>query len=119
MNNSGTFVVNLVLSPYSKYQHIMFTRNFVKNNKVSEPFQPEDGSISNMIPRSRVAAPIVVGSDNIAIYRNIIENPDSKYEIGSHLEDQSKIINCSHNWLGFPEKKMFFIEFSIDMIVII
>ncbi|RZC38585.1 uncharacterized protein BDFB_002499, partial [Asbolus verrucosus] len=101
INNSGIFVANLALSPYAQNQFLLFTRNFVKNNRISEPFQPEDGSISNLNPRSRVAAPIVVGSDNVDIFRNIVENPDSKYEIGSHLEDQSKSINCTYNWIGF------------------
>ncbi|CAH1173589.1 unnamed protein product [Phaedon cochleariae] len=100
MNNTGTFVVNLGLSPYAEKQYLLFTRNFVKNNKISEPFQMEDGTVSNLNPRSRVAAPVVVGSDNVHVYRNIIENPDSKYEIGSHLEDQSKTINATFNWLG-------------------
>ncbi|XP_063914202.1 protein bark beetle isoform X2 [Zophobas morio] len=101
INNSGTFVANLALSPYAQDQFLLFTRNFVKNNRIAEPFQPEDGSISILNPRGRVAAPIVVGSDNVDVFRNIIENPFSKYEIGSHLEDQSKSINCTYNWLGY------------------
>ncbi|KAG5895778.1 hypothetical protein JTB14_001625 [Gonioctena quinquepunctata] len=108
INNSGTFVVNLGISPYAENQHLLFTRNFVKSNKISEPFQMEDGTVSNLNPRSRVAAPVVVGSSNIDIFRNIIENPDSKYEIGSHFEDQSKTINCTFNWLGFGDDKSIF-----------
>ncbi|XP_072396976.1 protein bark beetle isoform X1 [Diabrotica undecimpunctata] len=108
LNNSGIFVVNLGLSPYSESQYLLFTRNFVKSNKISEPFQMEDGTASNLNPRSRVSAPVVVGSNNIDIFRNIIENPDSKYEIGSHLEDQSKTINCTYNWLGFGNDEHIF-----------
>ncbi|KAK9870173.1 hypothetical protein WA026_006263 [Henosepilachna vigintioctopunctata] len=108
LNNSGIFVVNLALSPYAPNQRLLFTRNFVKNNKITEPFQPEDGSISNLIPRSRVAAPVVIGSNNIEIFRNIIENLDSKYEIGSHFEDQSKNINCTYNWLGYGSDEYIF-----------
>lgn len=108
LNNSGTYVVNLGLSPYSEYQYLLFTRNFVKSNKISEPFQMEDGSVSNLNPRSRVAAPVVIGSNNIEVFRNIIENPDSKYEIGSHFEDQSKTINCTFNWLGFSNDENIF-----------
>lgn len=108
INNTGTYVVNLGLSPYAEHQYLLFSRNFLKSNKISEPFQMEDGTVSNLYPRSRVAAPLVVGSDNIDIFRNIIENPDSKYEIGSHLEDQSKTINCTYNWLGFnTDEKIF------------
>ncbi|XP_056639840.1 protein bark beetle [Diorhabda sublineata] len=106
LNNTGTFVVNLALSPYSENQYLLFTRNFVKGNKISEPFQMEDGT--NLYPRSRVAAPVVIGSNNVEVFRNIIENPDSKYEIGSHLEDQSKTINCTFNWLGYGNDEKIF-----------
>ncbi|CAG9858649.1 unnamed protein product [Phyllotreta striolata] len=108
LNNSGTYVVNLGLSPYSESQYLLFTRNFVKSNKISEPFQMEDGTVSNLNPRSRVAAPVVIGSNNIDVFRNIIENPESKYEIGSHFEDQSKTINCTYNWLGFGSDENIF-----------
>ncbi|KAB0799954.1 hypothetical protein PPYR_07834 [Photinus pyralis] len=106
--NKGYFVVSLGLSPYADKQSLMFTRNFVKFNNITEPFQSEDGSASKLNPRSRVAAAIVIGSSNILVYRNIIENPSSRYEIGSHFEDQSKILNCSYNWLGFSEEEKIF-----------
>lgn len=107
--NTGMFVAHLGLSPYSEKQYMLFTRNFVKDNVITEPYQPEDGSISQLVPRSRVAAPIVIASNNVDVFRNIIENPYSKYEIGSHLEDQSKVINCTFNWLGYAtnEEKLF------------
>ncbi|XP_048517043.1 protein bark beetle isoform X2 [Dendroctonus ponderosae] len=108
LNNSGVFVANLALSPYAEEQYLLFTRNFVKNNRIVEPFQPLDGSVSNLNPRSRVAAPVVIGSSNVEVYRNIIENPDSQYEIGSHLEDQSKIINATYNWLGSSSDQMIY-----------
>ncbi|KAF7287908.1 hypothetical protein GWI33_000255 [Rhynchophorus ferrugineus] len=108
LNNSGIFVANLALSPYGTNQYLLFTRNFVKNNRIGEPFQPADGSTSNLNPRSRVAAPIVVGSDNVDVFRNIIENLDSAYELGSHLEDQSKVINATFNWLGSSSDSVIF-----------
>lgn len=98
-DNYGNFVVSLGLSPYSDVQHLLFTRNYVKNNNITEPFD-FNYHRSKLIPRSRVAAAVVVSSSNVVIFRNIIDNPVSKYEIGSHLEDQSKIINCTYNWLG-------------------
>ncbi|KAK5644294.1 hypothetical protein RI129_008139 [Pyrocoelia pectoralis] len=106
--NKGYFVVNLGLSPYADRQSLIFTRNFVKFNNITEPFQSKDGSASKLNPRSRVAAALVIASNNVVIYRNIIENPTTKYEIGSHLEDQSKVINCSYNWLGFSEEEKIF-----------
>lgn len=105
--NQGTYVVSIGLSPYSDVQHLMFTRNFLKNNRVQEPFG-NDFHGSRLIPRSRVAAVLVVSSSNVKVYRNILHNEDSKYEIGSHLEDQSKIINCTYNWLGSGVESVIF-----------
>ncbi|XP_070163334.1 protein bark beetle [Polyergus mexicanus] len=107
-NNQGTFIVSIGLSPYSDVQNILFTRNFLRDNHVRELF--DNGNISNvkLIPRSRVAAVIVVSSSNVEVFRNILHNPESRYEIGSHLEDQSKIINCTYNWLGSGEETKIF-----------
>ncbi|XP_068632960.1 protein bark beetle isoform X2 [Battus philenor] len=103
--NRGPFVVNLGLSPYSDIQYILFSRNYLRDNKVREPFEPIEGISSRLTPRSRVAATIVLASSNIDVYRNIINNPEAQYEIGSHVEDQSKILNCTYNWLGFGEEE--------------
>ncbi|CAG7818427.1 unnamed protein product, partial [Allacma fusca] len=51
------------------------------------------------------SAVIVITSFNVHVYRNIIQNPDSKYEIGSHMEDQSFELNCTYNWLGHSEER--------------
>ncbi|KAJ2949950.1 hypothetical protein O0L34_g11275 [Tuta absoluta] len=64
-----------------------------------------DGVSARLTPRSRVAAAIVLASSNIDVFRNIINNPEAQYEIGSHVEDQSKILNCTYNWLGFGEEE--------------
>ncbi|XP_030383875.1 protein bark beetle [Scaptodrosophila lebanonensis] len=112
MRNSGVHVVSLALSPYSRadVQYILFTRNFVRSNNITEAFGPliagsegSDGA-GRLNPRSRVAAPVVVGSSNIDIFRNILHNLDSAYEIGSQLCDQSQIINATYNWLGHTEE---------------
>ncbi|EDW76452.2 uncharacterized protein Dwil_GK14651 [Drosophila willistoni] len=111
--NSGVHVISLALSPYSRaeVQYILFTRNFVRGNNITEAFGPliagsegSDGS-GRLNPRSRVAAPVVVGSSNIDIFRNILHNFDSAYEIGSQLTDQSQIINATYNWLGHADEK--------------
>lgn len=97
--NSGVYVVNIGLSPYSETQKLMFIWNTVKENEIKEPFGG-NGFDSKLLPRSKVAAPVVVSSENTEVYRNLIHNARSRYEIGSHLEDQSLIINCTYNWLG-------------------
>ncbi|KAI8422542.1 hypothetical protein MSG28_006346 [Choristoneura fumiferana] len=103
--NKGPFIVNLGLSPYSDLQYILFSRNYLRDNKVREPFEPLEGISSRLTPRSRVAAAVVLASSNIDVFRNIINNPEAQYEIGSHVEDQSKILNCTYNWLGFGEEE--------------
>lgn len=103
--NKGPFVVNLGLSPYSDLQYILFSRNFMRDNKIREPFEPLEGVSSRLTPRSRVAATVVLSSSNIDVFRNIINNPEAQYEIGSHVEDQSKVLNCTYNWLGFGDEE--------------
>lgn len=97
--NTGIFVASLGLNHFSKKQSLLFTQNFIRWNTIQEPYSTQ------LIPRSRVAAPIVISSANVDVFRNIIQNPDSKYEIGSHMTDQSFIINCTFNWLGSKEEK--------------
>ncbi|CAG5108295.1 Similar to bark: Protein bark beetle (Drosophila melanogaster) [Cotesia congregata] len=100
--NRGVFVASIGLSPYSDVQKIIFTRNYLRDNIIKEPFdqQQQQQQISKLIPRSRVAAVLVISSANVDVYRNILNNLYSQYEIGSHLEDQSKNINCTYNWLS-------------------
>lgn len=91
-DNSGSFVVNLGLSTYSQLHNLLFTWNYLKSNKIVQPFK--------LVSRNKVAAVIVVASSNVIVTRNIIENPMSNYEIGVQLEDQSLIVNTTYNWLG-------------------
>nr|XP_003703916.1 PREDICTED: uncharacterized protein LOC100876764 [Megachile rotundata] len=106
--NRGAFVANIGLSPYSDVQRLLFTRNFLRDNRIRELFDNGIAIRSKLVPRSRVAAVVVVSSSNVEVFRNILHNPESRYEIGSHLEDQSKIINCTYNWLGFAEENKIF-----------
>lgn len=91
-DNSGSYVVSLGLSTYSQLHNLFFTWNYLKNNKITQPFK--------LVSRNKVAAVIVIGSSNVIVSRNIIENPLSNYEIGVQLEDQSLVVNTTYNWLG-------------------
>lgn len=91
-DNSGSYVVNLGLSTYSQLHNLLFTWNYLKNNKIVQPFK--------LVSRNKVAAVIVVASSNVLVVKNIIENPLSNYEIGVQLEDQSLVVNTTYNWLG-------------------
>lgn len=99
--NSGLFVANLGLSQYAgDAQKLFFTRNWIKQNTIRQPF-----SSVGLNPRSRVAAVVVVGSSNVNVTRNMIDNPGSNYEIGSQLEDQQLEITAIRNWLGAKSER--------------
>lgn len=117
--NQGTFVANIGLSPYSDVQRLLFTRNFLRDNRVRELFNNDGASSVKLIPRSRVAAVVVVSSSNVEVFRNILHNHESRYEIGSQLEDQSKVINCTYNWLGFTDEKKIFDRLFYRYVIIL
>ncbi|RWS09858.1 uncharacterized protein B4U79_09122 [Dinothrombium tinctorium] len=92
-DNSGLFVANIGLNEDSKTQKLLFTKNIVINNSIREAYP-------KLNPRSRVAAVIAISSSNCHVMRNNLVNPDSKFELGTHLERHSKIINASLNYFG-------------------
>lgn len=114
--NQGVYVVSLGLTPYSDRdnQYILFTRNFVRMNKIIEPFinaeEEGDGSMKEirLSPRSRVAAAVVISSSNVDVFRNIIQNKESRYEVGSQVHDQSQILNVTYNWLGHKDEEQIY-----------
>ena len=61
--------------------------NWVQDNLIEEPWL-------GLNPRSIVAAPVVVASSNIRVTRNLIDNPDSRYELGSHLIEPNSELDC-------------------------
>lgn len=91
LQNSGIYVVNIGLDEESNVQKLLFTKNILKDNVITEAFP-------KLNPRSRVAAVAVVSSSNCLIIRNQFENPESRFELGSHLEIHSKTINASYNY---------------------
>ncbi|XP_072155093.1 protein bark beetle isoform X2 [Bemisia tabaci] len=107
-DNQGSYVLNIGLSPYSESQNLLFTWNFLRGNRIREPFSGSDSAPKKLIPRSRAAAVLVISSANVQVFRNILQNHDSVYEIASHLEDQSQIINCTYNWLGHSNEDKIF-----------
>lgn len=105
-NNNGHYVANIgLLEPetsanvnYSSLsQKILFTRNILHDNIITEPFV-------ELNPRSRVAAVLCVSSSNVLIWRNEFINPNSKYELGVHLSSHFRLINASSNYWGMGNK---------------
>lgn len=91
--NSGWYVLRLGLSLRGLDQSMRLERNIIKGNIVEELFQAFHS-------RSRASGVVCIGSSNIVLYRNLLENPASRYELASHTTDQSSPIMATHNWLG-------------------
>ncbi|XP_069990075.1 protein bark beetle isoform X2 [Penaeus vannamei] len=91
--NTGWFVLRLGLTLRGLDQSLLVQRNAIKDNVVQELY-------SNIQSRSRSAGVVCVGSSNVVLYRNLIDNPGSLYEVSSHARDQSTPINATFNWLG-------------------
>lgn len=92
-SNTGRYVVNIGVIEDSSRQSMTFTKNILEDNYMSEPY-------SELRPRSRVSAVVVVSSSNTKLVRNRFNNPLSAFEMGSHLEQHSKIINATTNFWG-------------------
>ena len=99
-NNRGSYVLNLGLSHYdfNHNQNLLMTNNWIMDNVISEPWQ-------GLNPRSKVAAPVVIASNNVRLTRNILQNPDSRYELGSHLIEPNAELDCKYNWIGDKDEE--------------
>ncbi len=98
--NTGSFVTHLGLSHYDhrKGQHVLMHFNWVQDNIITEPWK-------GLNPRSEVAAPVVIASSNVRVERNLIDNPGSKYELGSRLIEPNTELDCRKNWLGHKDER--------------
>ena len=99
--NLGRYVMLLSLTTPGIFQSLLVTRNIMQDNMVKEPYD-------KMSSRSQAAGVICIGSVNIKIFRNLLQNPLSAYELSSHSMDQSAPINATYNWLGHQEEKVIF-----------
>ena len=98
--NRGSFVLRLGLShyDYKKGQNLLMRFNWVMDNTITEPWV-------GLNPRSKVAAPVVIASANVKLERNILDNPESRYELGSHLIEPNTELDCRHNWFGDKDEE--------------
>ncbi|GFY53687.1 protein bark beetle [Trichonephila inaurata madagascariensis] len=94
--NSGKFVVNIGVGKETYMQELFFYKNELERNSIREPFP-------GLNPRSRVCAVVVVSSQNTYVYRNMFDNPESKYQLGSHVEKHQIVINATYNYWGSVE----------------
>ena len=95
-NNSGRYALNVACNDLSNKwaQSINITFNRFEHNQIFEPYG------SQLNPRSTVSGVAIVSSSNIAITQNIFNNPLSKIQIATQLENYTSIINATYNWFS-------------------
>ncbi len=105
-NNRGFYVANLRLSHRSRRQKLDFKYNVFDGNVI-------EGAFPTLNERARAYAVAVVSSDNVNFSRNHLVNPDSTYEVATHLLDKSYELDISRQWWGtydyeiIAERKIF------------
>ncbi|GIY58668.1 protein bark beetle [Caerostris darwini] len=91
--NNGKFVANIGVGKETHVQELFFYRNELERNSIREPFP-------GLNPRSRASAVVVVSSQNTIVYRNMFDNPESHYQVASHVEKHQIVINATYNYWG-------------------
>jgi hypothetical protein len=91
--NRGLYLANLRLTEGSVRQRMDVKYNVIRGNAIVS-WSP------TLNERTRAYAPLVVSSSNINVERNHLENPDSPYEVATHLYDMSANISVVKNWWG-------------------
>jgi hypothetical protein len=92
-HNQGPFVASIGLVENSDMQSALVERNIFRDNSVRE-------ANAALNARARVAAVVAISSSNVGVLRNNLVNPDSRYELGSHLQQHARVITASHNFFG-------------------
>lgn len=95
-NNRGRYALNVGLNENADHimQTINITFNRFDNNHMYEPY---DGVLN---ARSTTSAVAVISSSNVAITQNWFNNPLSRIQIATHLENHTAQINASYNWFS-------------------
>lgn len=89
--NYGFYVVNLRLVERSNVQVLRVRYNEFMNNVIK-------GSFEGLNERTRAYAVIIVSSSNVKLDRNWLQNPESRFEIATHLLDKSVTLDVSGQW---------------------
>ena len=95
-NNEGFYVAKLRLTEGSNVQKLDFKFNIIEDNKI-------EGAFPALNDRLRAHAVIIMSSNNVNVSRNYLVNPNSRYELATHLLDRSSVIEATRNWWGTTE----------------
>ncbi|CAF0869334.1 unnamed protein product [Brachionus calyciflorus] len=93
--NTGRYCLNIGLNNYANFdvQNINITFNKFEHNKIFEPYE-------NLNPRSFPSGVAIISSKNIQITQNIFNNPQSRIQIATSLNNFTSRINASYNWFA-------------------
>ena len=94
VNNSGRYALNVALNElvHRHIQSINITFNRFEYNYMYDPYKTQ------LNARSSISAVAIVSSSNVLINQNWFNNPQSKLQIATHLENHTSFINASYNW---------------------
>jgi hypothetical protein len=95
-NNSGRYALNVALNQLAERQAqaINITFNRFEYNDIFDPY------LDTFNPRTSVAAVAIVSSSNVHINQNWFNNPNTKLQIATQLNNYTSIINASYNWFN-------------------
>jgi hypothetical protein len=95
LRNSGRYALNAALNNWADIEHqsINITFNRFEQNEMYDAFR------AHLNARSSTSAVAIVSSTNIRINQNWFDNPLSKLQIATHLNNHTSFINASYNWL--------------------
>jgi len=93
LNNEGFYVIHVRLTQSSKQQKLAFKYNRIRHNRIK-------GGFPTINERTRAYGVILLSSSNVNFSRNHLENPDSRYELATHLLDKSAHMEATRLWWG-------------------
>ena len=91
MFNYGFYVLNLRLTEGSDLQTMRVSFNEFKSNVIL-------GKFDGLNERTKTYAVIIVSSSNVIVRRNWLEDPDSRFEVATQLQDTSKVLDVKEQW---------------------
>ena len=92
--NRGLYVANVRLTQGSVAQKLDLKFNRFEYNVI------DSDTSTTLNQRTRAHAVVIVSSTNVIFERNAMLDPESRYEVATHLLDQSATLSASPQWWG-------------------
>jgi len=94
-DNAGLYVAALRLTQGSQRQRLQFRYNVLRRNAVV-------GASPTLNERTRAYAVLVMSSSNVLVDRNWLDNPDSRYEVTTHIHTHTHTHTFNGPFSGLP-----------------